>query len=304
MAQWPGPPDLWLQAPSLPIPGSPHWLVKGKPGPRNGSLTFGTWAGIWVGVSAHPPAAGLPPTGLSLWVLPRLCPGDMQRPGGSRVAPAALVSTALPSPPSTPLPLGSSLINSRSFSRMWASGSHVVSPPHLYRLLLVGGPRASHEAPSVEEGWWAPSSGPLPGVFGTLPFAAWLCSTRWSLCHHGWRGSWAGPGDESAEPASVGGIAAALHWHSPRPSYVSSFCALGRRWGGGGEELVRTSSHNRCTTSQSGLNHCFGRSVGKLWPVVQIGPVFYKESFIGIQLCSFVYIYTMTTFLILIRWEI
>ena len=50
--------------------------------------------------------------------------------------------------------------------------------------------------------------------------------------------------------------------------------------------------------------HCFGRSVGKLWPVVQIGPVFYKESFIGIQLCSFVYIYTMTTFLILIRWEI
>lgn len=96
----------------------------------------------------------------------------------------------------------------------------------LYRLLLVGGPRASHEAPSVEEGWWAPSSGPLPGVFGTLPFAAWLCSTRWSLCHHGWRGSWAGPGDESAEPASVGGIAAALHWHSPRPSYVSSFCAL------------------------------------------------------------------------------
>lgn len=82
-AQWPSPPDLWLQAPPLPIPGSPHWLVKGKPGPRKGSLTFGTWAGIWVGVSAHPPAAGLPPTGLSLWVLPRLCPGDMQRPGGA-----------------------------------------------------------------------------------------------------------------------------------------------------------------------------------------------------------------------------
>ena len=160
------------------------------------------------------------------------------------MAPAALVSTALPSPPSTLLPLGSGLINFHSFSRMWASGSHVVSPPHLYRLLLVGGPRASHEAPSVEEGWWAPSSGPLPGVFSTLPFAAWLCSTRWSLCHHGWRGSWAGPGDESAEPASVGGIAAALHWHPPRPSYVSSFCALGRRWGGTGENQLPRQMHN------------------------------------------------------------
>ena len=181
MAQWPSPPDLWLQAPPLPIPipGSPHWLVTGKPGPRKGSLTFGTWAGIWVGVSAHPPAAGLPPTGLSRWVLPRPCPGDMQRPGvgGGPVAPAASVSTALPSPSSTLLPLGSGLINSRSFSRMWAAGSHVASPPHLYGLLLVGGPRASHEAPSVEEGWWAPSSGPLPGVVSTLPFAAWLCST-------------------------------------------------------------------------------------------------------------------------------
>ena len=76
---------------------------------------FGTWAGIWVGVFTHPPAAGLPPMGLSFWVLPHLA---------------------------------------------------------LYGLLLVGGPRASHKALSVEEGWWAPSSGPLPGVIGMLPFAA------------------------------------------------------------------------------------------------------------------------------------
>ena len=123
-AQWPSPPDLWLQAPPLPIPGSPHWLVKGKPGPRKGSLTFGTWAGIWVGVSAHPPAAGLPPMGLSLWVLCRPCP-------------------------------------------LWAAAGW--------------GPRASHEALSVEEGWWAPSSGPLPGVFDMLPFAAWLSSAQSSL---------------------------------------------------------------------------------------------------------------------------
>ena len=107
---------------------------------------FGTWAGIWVGVFTHPPAAGLPPMGLSFWVLPRLA---------------------------------------------------------LYGLLLVGGPRASHKASSVEEGWWAPLSGPL--------------------------GSWAGPGG-----GWIGGTC--VRWgHSccpllalppARPSYVSSFCAL------------------------------------------------------------------------------
>ena len=50
--------------------------------------------------------------------------------------------------------------------------------------------------------------------------------------------------------------------------------------------------------------HCFGGNVGKLWPVVQIGPVFCKESFIGVQLCSFIHIYSVAAFLILIQWEI
>lgn len=54
---------------------------------------------------------------------------------------------------------------------------HVPSSPHLYRLLLVGGPWSSHKATAVEEGWWAPSSGPLPRVFSSLPFTAWFCPT-------------------------------------------------------------------------------------------------------------------------------
>ena len=89
-----------------------------------GGKALSTWVRIWVGVSAHPPAAGLPPMGLSLWVLCRPCP-------------------------------------------LWAAAGW--------------GPRASHEALSVEEGWWAPSSGPLPGVFDMLPFAAWLSSAQSSL---------------------------------------------------------------------------------------------------------------------------
>lgn len=102
---------------------------------------------------------------------------------------------------------------------------------HLYGLLLVRGPRASHKPPSVEEGWWAPSSRSLPRVLCPLPFAARFCPTRGSLCHHGWWGSRARPRNESSEPPSIGGIAAALHWHPPRPSYIGSFCTLGRQKG-------------------------------------------------------------------------
>ena len=227
MARWPSPPDLWLQAPPLPMLRSPHWLVKGKPGPKKGSLTFGTWAGIWVGVSAHPPAAGLPPTGLSLWVLPRLCPGDTQRPGGGgwhqllrcpQLFPAHLPPRFLGAPASLTLLLfqdvGSWFPCSQSPSPLWAAagwGAEGLARSAVGRRRVVGAvvwaaARSLQHAPLRCLALFRPME-PLPP---------------------GWRGSWAGPGGESVEPASIGGIAAALHWHSPptRPSYVSSFCAL------------------------------------------------------------------------------
>lgn len=127
----------------------------------------------------------------------------------------------------------------------------------LYGLLLIGGPRASHKPPSIEEGRWAPSSGPLPRVLCPLALAARFGPARGSLCHHGWGGSWARPGNESSESASIWGIAAALYWHPPRPSYISSFCTLGRE--GGREEAIRT-----CPTTNSQA----GQITGALffWP--------------------------------------
>lgn len=47
----------------------------------------------------------------------------------------------------------------------------------LYGLLLIGGPRASHKPPAIEEGWWAPPSRSLPRVLCPLPFAARFCPT-------------------------------------------------------------------------------------------------------------------------------
>lgn len=71
------------------------------------SLTFGTWAGTWVGAPVHLLAVGPPPVGLSPWVLPRRSPGNTQGLG-------KLLSSALSAGPLLP--------------RMWRAASLTATP--------------------------------------------------------------------------------------------------------------------------------------------------------------------------------
>lgn len=161
------------------FPSPQYWTARGRQ-PQKGSFTFCTEAGIWEGGRARLPV-GPPPMGLSLWALPRWCPRNTQRPGGAGGGrsgggtPAAQdPSTGGPSQPSSASSRDleiSVLTGAPSLPRMWQQLPQA-QDPHLYRLLLVGRSWASHKAPSVEEGRWAPPSGPLPRVLGSLPFAA------------------------------------------------------------------------------------------------------------------------------------
>lgn len=82
--------------------------------------------------------------------------------------------------PSVPRPepgRGDPLISLLLVSLQWSGLFGLYPVSALYRLLLVEGPRASHKAPAVEEGRWAPPPGPLPRVLSSLPLAAWFCPT-------------------------------------------------------------------------------------------------------------------------------